>query len=85
MTPAEVLTFAKGAGTTNQFDVSDHAFDSHNATRRDVRFALKSATRASYQPDKDRWRIEGGTDDEGQPLSLVLDFEEARITVITAF
>lgn len=85
MTSAEALSFAQGAASVNQLDISVHAFDSHNATRRDIHLALKSATRAIYQSESDRWRLEGGTDDEGQPLTIVVDFEGGRVTVITAF
>ena len=55
MTPAEAISFVKGAAAVNQLDISEHAFDSHNATRRDVRLALKSATVAIYQPESGRW------------------------------
>jgi len=85
VTPAEALSFAKGAAAVNQLDISEHAFDSHNATRRDVRLALKSATVAAYQPESGRWRIEGGRDDEGRPLTIVVVFEGGRVAVITAF
>jgi hypothetical protein len=85
VTPSEALALVQGAASVNQLEFYGHAFASHNATRRDIRLAIKGATRTTYQPEKDRWRIEGGNDDDGQPLTVVVEFDADRVTVITAF
>ena len=55
-----------------------------NATRYDVQNALVTAKRALHQPANDRWRVEGGTDLDGDDLVLVVVFE-GDVVVITVF
>ena len=49
----------------------------------DVAFGLRTSTRATYQPDVDRWRLEGGTDGEGDELTLVIEIDP--VLVVTLF
>ncbi len=85
VTSKQVLSAVTRAARLNQFYVSEHAFDSHNATFFDIKCAFATATRAVYQPETDRWRIEGGRDDDSAELTVVVKFEGNLIIVVTAF
>jgi hypothetical protein len=52
-------------------------------TRRDIRIALQSATRATPRKGG-RWRLDGGWDDEGVELSVVIVLT-GRCLVVTVF
>ena len=54
------------------------------ATREDLRSALVTATTAIRQPDRENWRIEGGTDNDGDDLTVIVDLE-ADVIVVTVF
>lgn len=87
MTPNEALAAIIEAGKTGRFSMTIHArveAVEANATRFDIQNALRSARRALHQPEKDRWRVEGGTDLDGDELVLVVVFEGALV-VITVF
>ena len=85
MTPRKALQAAQAAGRTGQFYiVTNHPFGKHNVTRNDIASGLATATRATYQADNDRWRIEGGTDLDGDDLTVILAFE-AGVIVVTAY
>jgi hypothetical protein len=84
VTPQEALALAEGAGRTGQFDVEVHVFTKHRLTRRTVQLALMSATEALYQADNDRWRLEGGKDEDGNTIHVVVRLE-GRVFVVTAF
>ncbi len=63
-------------GRFDQFELTFHALQrmrERNATRWDICLALRSATIALHQ-EGDRWRLEGGRDDDGEPLGLVVVF-----------
>lgn len=88
--PQQTAAFILGechlAGTSGRYIYGDHALDQmehRNVTRGDVRSALGSATTATFQPDKGRWRITG-TDRSGDSLSLAVVFENG-IVIITVF
>ena len=85
MTSKQVLALVRGAARLNQVFVSEHAFESHDATFFDVKCALVSATHAVYQPESDRWRIEGGLDDDGAVLTVIVKFEGNVVIIVTAF
>ncbi len=85
VTSKQVLSYVSRAARLNQFYVSEHAFESHNATFFDIKCGLTTATRAVYQPETDRWRIEGGCDDDGAALTVIVKFERNLIIVVTAF
>lgn len=84
MTPREALALAQGAGRTGQFDVEVHVFTKHRLTRRTVQLALMSATDAFHQPEDDRWRLEGGKDEDGKAIRVIVDLEDG-VFVVTAF
>lgn len=87
MTPRDALAAIIEAGKTGRFSMTIHARAEAveaNATRYDVQNALVTARRALHQPDKDRWRVEGGIDLDGDELVLVVVFE-GDLVVITVF
>jgi hypothetical protein len=86
MTPTEALAEAARAGRYRQFDVSSHALKrmkERNVTRRDIGLALASATTAKFEGGT-KWRVEGGRDDAGDPLGVVIAFT-GRGLVVTVF
>lgn len=86
MTPAEALREASHAGRFNQFEISVHAhqrMQERNVTRRDICFALKTATVATAET-AERWRFGGGHDEDGEPLGLVAVLA-GRCLVVTVF
>jgi hypothetical protein len=54
------------------------------ATARDVRKALLSATDATYQAHRQNYRVSGGTDTDGDDLTVIVDLE-ADVIVVTIF
>jgi len=56
-----------------------------NVTRRDICLALQSATTAAQDPEcADKWRLEGGRDDDGAALGVVIVFT-GRGLIVTVF
>jgi len=55
-----------------------------NVTQRDIARVLQSATWAKPL-EADKWRLEGGFDDDGQPLVLVIALTGHRFVVVTVF
>jgi len=87
VTPEEALEAAQDAGRTGRLDWTPHAYEQarkRNIKKLDARAALASATHAVYQPENDRWRIEGGQDLEGDDLTVVVVFE-GLLVIITFF
>lgn len=54
------------------------------ATELDVREALLTAAAAIRQADRDKWRVEGGVDTDGDDLMLVCDIG-VDVIVVTLF
>ena len=54
------------------------------ATARDVQTALVSATDATWQQDRENWRVSGGVDLDGDELTVIVDLE-ADVIVGTIF
>ena len=73
--PERALEEARRVGRLGQFGLSRHAIErmeERNVTRRDIGHALTRATAATE--DGERWRLAGGSDLEGDPLTVVLVF-----------
>ena len=86
MTAEEALRAAALAGRLGQFDVTSHCLQrmrTRNVTRRDIRCALQTATTATHQ-EASKWRLDGGVDDDGEPLDLVVVLL-GRTLVVTVF
>lgn len=87
MTPAEAVAEARRAGTTRRFVVSLHARQRQgprSVQLGDIAAALASATSASYQADRDTWRIDGGLDLDGDELTVIVAFEDG-VVVVTVY
>ena len=54
------------------------------ATVRDVLNALDTATDVTWQLDRQNWRVQGGTDLDGDDLTVIVDLE-ADVIVVTLF
>jgi hypothetical protein len=86
MTPSDALKEAARAGKYRQFEVSSHAhkrMQERNVTRRDIALALASATSAAHQGGE-KWRLDGGVDDAGDALGVVIVFT-GRGLIVTVF
>ncbi|HEY5958502.1 MAG TPA: hypothetical protein VIV60_18195 [Polyangiaceae bacterium] len=86
--PAEVLAMAKMAGRLRSFrTVEPHVgqrMSERNATFKCLARALQTATNAFFQSEKGRWRLEGGTDSDGESLTLVIELRDG-VVVVTLF
>ena len=86
MSPAEALQEAARAGRLRQFDVSSHCLErmrQRNVTLRDISCALKSAKIAKHQ-ESCKWRLEGGCDDDGERLDVVVVLTGSAL-IVTIF
>jgi hypothetical protein len=80
------LRRAHHAGETNLFRLTAHAMQrmmERDVSRGDIASALRSATSAIAQPG-DRWRLEGGADLAGDPLTIVAALRSG-VVVVTMF
>ncbi len=88
MTGTEALAEAKRLAAGNQVMFRQHARDRMNergATVRDVINAIITATIATYQaPPRDNWKLTGGTDRDGDSMTVIVDFM-ADLIVVTIF
>ncbi len=91
MTPDEFLTFAKTCATQSRVRLSRHGHEqmqARRATAADVRAAILSATRARHQPVENAWKLLGGTDIDGDDLTVVVAVDRndsTLIRVVTVF
>jgi uncharacterized protein DUF4258 len=58
--------------------------DERDASTDDVCNALLTAKGAAHEPQRDRWKVSGGTDLEGDALKVVVAIE-ADVIVVTLF
>jgi hypothetical protein len=87
VTPTEALAVVIEAGKTGRFWITVHAREEAaqaSATRYDVQNALRTAQRALHQSANGRFRVEGGTDVDGDELVLIVAFE-GNVVVVTVF
>jgi hypothetical protein len=59
--------------------------DERNAHAADVDRAVRTASSAVHDPPGDKWKLEGGTDLEGQGLTVVISFDAGYPRVVTVF
>lgn len=87
MHAADALEEARRAGATRRFVVSLHARQ-RQGTRSvqlgDIAAALASARSATYQADRETWRIDGGLDLDGDELTVIVVFEDG-VVVVTVY
>ena len=87
MTAREVLERVQQAARTRQYDVSNHAWDRMNergVTIQDVKSAMESATRATWDDAEETWKVSGGTDLDGDPLILCV-VVNWNVLIVTVF
>jgi hypothetical protein len=58
--------------------------DDRNATARDVKEAVLSATNSEHDVAKDNYRVTGGCDADGDPMTVVAAIE-ADVVIVTIF
>lgn len=83
----DALRAIKGRVGANRVKFRRHAHDRMNergASVDDVLFALDTATRATWQDDRENWRVSGGTDEDREPLGAIVALED-DVIVITVF
>lgn len=83
---ASALKVVHGLALAGRFVVSRHAegrMAERGVSFPDVREALVSATTCRAEPG-DRWRLEGGHDCDGDPLTAVVAIEDG-VVVVTLF
>jgi hypothetical protein len=89
MTSQEALSAARAAAERGALVYTKHARDEMqeaNANREDVKCALRTATVAKENPPPDtKWRFEGGTDLDGEELTVVADFLGFEWVIVTVF
>ena len=84
---AEALAEIKRLARFDQIVITSHArrrMNERGVTERDLRRALQTATTASYQDDRENWRVDGGTDIDGDDLMLICDLG-VDVIVVTLF
>jgi hypothetical protein len=84
---AKVLAEVQRLARLDRIVITGHArirMVDRGATRKDLRSALVTATIAIRQVDRGNWRIEGGADNAGDDLTVIVDLE-ADVIVVTLF
>jgi hypothetical protein len=54
-------------------------------TAEDLREALLSAKKATWQPGERTWKLEGGVDRDGEPLAVVVAIDGNAVRIVTEF
>lgn len=75
------------AGRLGRFEISQHAEErmlQRGAAFRDVKAALISCSSARWQTDQESWKMEGGVDTDGDPLTIAVVLENG-VLVVTLF
>ena len=89
MSPQEALLAARVAAERGALLYTRHARDEMqeaNARAADVKSALKAATAAIEDPPPDtKWRFEGGTDTDGDGLTVVAEYLGFEWRIVTVF
>ncbi|HET7504270.1 MAG TPA: DUF4258 domain-containing protein [Kofleriaceae bacterium] len=87
MTDAEALALIRRMVRRGDVVFTRHAqdrMDERGASTDDVCNALVTARTAAHEPDRDRWKVSGGTDLDGDALQVVVAIE-ADVIVVTLF
>ena len=85
MSDAKALEEIKQLAARNSIVYTSHArkrMQQRGADRNDVKNALISATSATWQDDHDTWRVAGGSDLDGDDLTVYVDIQ-ADVVVVT--
>ena len=87
MTGSEALDEAKRLARGGQVVFRQHArerMDERGATARDVISAILTASVATYQNDRQNWKITGGVDRDADSMTVIVDFW-ADLIIVTIF
>ena len=83
-----VLSLARAAGQTRQFRIAQPHVSIRMAERgvtmKCISRALQTATEATHQPERDRWKLTGGVDVDGAELILIVKVDRG-VLVVTVF
>jgi hypothetical protein len=82
------LAFAQGAARLNQLVLSQHARERANqraVTARDIRSAVLTAKVATWDGEQGTWQLTGGTDTDGDALTVVVAIEGNKVRLVTEF
>lgn len=81
------LDEAKRLARGGQVWFRQHAYDrmaERNAVVADVIAAILTSTRATYQGDRDNWKLTGGADGDGEDMIVIVDFV-GDLVIITIY
>ncbi len=87
VTDAEALATIKRMVQRGDVRFTQHAhdrMDERGVEPEDVCNALVTATGATHEPERDRWKVTGGTDLDSDGLTVVVAIE-ADIIIVTLF
>jgi hypothetical protein len=87
VTVAEALTTIRRMVRRGDVMFTRHAYarmDERGASTDDVCNALLTAKEAAHDPERDRWKVSGGTDLDGDALKVMVAIE-ADVIVVTLF
>lgn len=83
-TAAAVLAEVHRAGRTGVYRMTSHADDrlrERRLSNKDLRNALRTATRCAWQDVEQTWRVEGGTDVDGEPTTCAVVIRNGVLVV----
>lgn len=84
MDAAAALAEIKVHASANRIMVTDHAWErmeERNVTRRDIWYALTSATGCQWTMPDETWRVSGGKDAGGDPLDVCVVIESGVLII----
>lgn len=87
LTPAAALAETKRIAATGIFYVTGHAtdrMDERNVTRYDIQLAIASAVSATWQTKEQTWRVDGGADRKGVPLTMAVTLVRG-LAIVTVY
>ena len=87
VTDAEALATIRRMVRRGDVRLTQHAhdrMDERGVEPEDVCNALVTATGATPEPERDRWKVTGGTDLDGDGLTVVVAIE-ADVIIVTLF
>ncbi len=87
VTPSEALEQIRGYARANRYRIHPHAWDRLRGIGRnvytseeDVLHALQNAKQARFQPQNERWRVEG-PDMDGDDLTMSVVIEDGLLVI----
>lgn len=81
---AEIKRLALGRQIRISSHVVLHRLAKRNGTPEDIRSALLTAVRATYQSDRDNWKVTGGVDTDDDDMTVIVVIE-ADLIIVTFY